>query len=138
VPALPTATEVDAVPTGIRFYGDQLLVTFLTGAPFADGEAVVRSVNPVTGEIRPFINGLTTATDVILRSTSTGTQFFVTEFRTILQGGRPGQLIQYDSPEGKVIANQLSGPNGMAIDPVTADVFVAEYVAGRITQVHLQ
>jgi hypothetical protein len=138
VPALPTATETDSVPTGVRFYGDELLVSFLTGAPFAEGEAVVRSVNPVTGEIRPFINGLTTATDILHRSTSAGNQFFVTEFRSTLQAGRPGRLIQFDSPEGRVIADQLMGPNGMVLDPTTGDLFVTEFVAGRITQVHVQ
>jgi hypothetical protein len=138
VPALPGVTEIDAVPTGIRFYGDQLLVTFLTGAPFAEGEAVVRTVNPVTGEVRPFINGLTTATDVLHRSTAAADQFFVTEFRSILRPGEPGRLIQFDSPQGRVIADQLMGPNGIAQDPATGDIFVTEFLAGRITQVRLQ
>ncbi len=143
VPALPTATVTDAVPTGVRYYGAELLVTFLTGAPFAEGQAVVRTVNPVTGEVGPFISGLTTATDVLHRVAPTGNQFFVTEYRSILQGGRPGRLIQYDSPQGRVIADQLIGPNGMAQDPATGDIFVAEFggnapAQGRITQVRLQ
>src|SRR5438552_2441663 len=55
VPALPTVTETDPVPTSVRFRDGQMLVTFLTGAPFAQGEAVVRSINPATRQIQPFI-----------------------------------------------------------------------------------
>ena len=137
VPPTPTLTETDAVPTSVRFYGDEMLVTYLTGAPFAEGEAVVRIVNPVTRGIRQFINGLTTATDVLVRERPGRSQFFALEARTQLGRG-PGRLIQYDTAEARVIADQLTGPTGMAQDPATGDIFVVEYSAGRITQVKLQ
>jgi hypothetical protein len=137
VPPIPTQTETDAVPTSVRFYGDEMLVTYLTGAPFAEGEAVVRIVNPVTRGIRQFINGLTTATDVLVRERPGRSQFFALEARTQLGRG-PGRLIQYDTAEARVIADQLAGPTGMAQDPATGDIFVVEYSAGRITQVKLQ
>jgi DNA-binding beta-propeller fold protein YncE len=130
------APETDPVPTSARFRGDQLLVTFLTGAPFTQGDAVVRSVNTTTRQTEPFINGLTTATDLLQRETSAGPQFFVSEFRSVLFGPPPtGRIVQFDSPEGKVIVDNLQGPTGMAQDPVTGEVFVTEFVAGRITRV---
>ena len=131
----PTLTETDAVPTSVRFYGDEMLVTYLTGAPFAEGSE--RIVNPVTREIRQFINGLTSATDVLVRERPGRSQFFALEARTQLGRG-PGRLIQYDTAEARVIADQLTGPTGMAQDPATGDIFVVEYSAGRITQVKLQ
>jgi glucose/arabinose dehydrogenase len=47
----------------------------------------------------------------------------------------PGQLLQYDSPEGRVIADGLESPTGIAVDPATGDVFIAEQTAGRISRV---
>jgi hypothetical protein len=99
--------------------------------------AVVRIVNPVTRQIQPFINGLTTLSDVLVRERPGRAQFFALEVRTPMGKG-PGRLIQFDSPEGRVIADQLSGPTGMAQDPATGDIFVAEFSSGRITQVRLQ
>ena len=136
VPALPTVTETDPVPTSVRFRDGQMLVTFLTGAPFAQGEAVVRSINPATRQIQPFINGLTTATDVLYRDSAAGTQFFVSEFRSVLLGPPPtGRIVQFDSPTGRVIVDNLQAPTGMAQDPVTGDIYVTEFVAGRIMRV---
>ena len=97
---------------------------------------MVRSVNITTRQIEPFINGLTTATDLLQRETPAGSQFFVSEFRSVLFGPPPtGRIVQFDSPVGKVIVDNLQGPTGMAQDPVTGEVFVTEFVAGRITRV---
>jgi hypothetical protein len=139
VPPSATDTQTDPVPTSVRLYGDELLVTFLTGTPYAQGEAVVRSVDSAMRQIRPFINGLTTATDIIYRQTSVGPQFFVSEYRSALIGvPRSGRVIQFDSPQGRVILDQLDGPTGLVQDPATSDVFVTEFGAGRITQIKLQ
>ncbi len=123
------------MPTSVRFYGDEMLVTYLTGAPFAEGSE--RIVNPVTREIRQFINGLTSATDVLVRERPGRSQFFALAVRTPVGQG-PGRLIQYDTAEARVIADQLTGPTGMAQDPASGDIFVVEFSAGRITQVKLQ
>jgi hypothetical protein len=58
-------SEAEAIPASIRFFGDQLLVTFLTGYPFPTGAAQVRIVDPATGSDSPFITSLTTAMDVL-------------------------------------------------------------------------
>lgn len=139
VPPTPTLTDTDSVPTSARFFGTEVLVTFLSGAPFAENSAMVRAVNPATREIRPFINFLTTATDLIFRETPTGTQFWTLEYRSALRGApNTGQLIQYDTPVGRVIATGLQGPTGLAQDPATGDIFVAENAGGRITRVRLR
>jgi hypothetical protein len=131
--------ETDPVPTSARFRGDQLLVTFLTGEPFTRGAAGVRNLNTATRQVEPFITGLTTATDLIYRETSAGPQFFVSEFRSVLLGPPPtGRIVQFDSPQGKVIVDNLQGPTGMAQDPVTGDLYVTEFVAGQITRVSPQ
>jgi len=100
---------------------------------------MVRIVNPVTREIRPFINLLTTATDLVQRDTPAGPQFFVVEYRSSLAGApMSGRVIQFDSPVGRVIFDRLQGPTGMIQDPATGDLFVAEFEGGRITQIKPQ
>lgn len=139
VPPAGTVTETDSVPSSARFRGDEVLVSFLTGAPFADGQATISTVNPQTRQIGPFITGLRTVTDFLYRDTPAGPQFFVCEFRSTLVGAPgSGRVIFYNSPQGRVVAEGLQGPTGLAQDPATGDVFVTEFLAGRITRIRLQ
>lgn len=134
----PTA-QTDPVPTSVHTFGDQLLVTFLSGAPFVQGSAGVRIVDPATKTVNPFIGLLTTSTDLLIRDNGSKLQFWVSEFRHFLVGvPNSGRILEYDSPQGKVIADGLQGPTGMAQDPVTGDIFVAENGGGRISRVRLQ
>src|SRR5262249_36735608 len=129
----------DAVPTSARFYGGEVLVALLSGDPFGIASAGVEIVNPETREIRQLIPMLTTVTDILYRDTSAGPQFFVCEYRSSLVGmPNSGRVLQFDSAQGKVIADQLQGPTGLAQDPVSGDIFIAENRGGRITRIRLQ
>ena len=55
----------DAVPTGIRVHGGQLLVTLLTGFPFAEHTSTVEEVDPETGAHALVLDQLTTGIDVL-------------------------------------------------------------------------
>jgi DNA-binding beta-propeller fold protein YncE len=137
--ATPAGTQTDPVPTGARFYGNRLLVSFLTGGPFTPGAASIQAINPDTREVRQFINLLTTVTDLLVRDAASGLQFFAVEYRHVLVGApNTGQVLQYTSPEGRVIATGLQGPTGIAQDPATGDLYVAENAGGRITRIRLQ
>ena len=63
---------VDAVPDSVRAYGNQLLVTFLTGFPFSNGDSKVLVVDPVTGATAPFISWLNSSIDIVYRSRGNG------------------------------------------------------------------
>lgn len=128
----------DAVPDGLRVYGDQLLVTFLTGFPFAAGRAEVRRIAPGTGAATPFIGGLTTAIDVLPATTRNGAeQFFVLEFSTNFLMNAPGRLLRFDAPTAApaVVASGLISPAGLARDPRTGDIFITEVFTGMIKQI---
>ncbi len=56
---------IEPVPTSIRWHGDQLLVTLLSGAPFIAGLSEIRQVDPDTGDHIALIQGLSSAIDVI-------------------------------------------------------------------------
>lgn len=128
----------DAVPDGIRVFGDKLLVTFLTGFPFAAGRAEVRSVELATGKQATFIGGLTTAIDLLPVKTRLGAdQFYVLEISSNLAQGAPGRLLRFDSQAATpvVIASGLIGAVGITRDNRSGDLFITETFTGRILQI---
>jgi hypothetical protein len=130
--------NVDAVPDSVRLYGDQLLVTYLTGFPFAPGASRVRRVDQVTGAQSDFINNLNSAIDVLpVRHSGNKEQFYVLEFSTNQRQNAPGRLLLFESPTAApvVIAAPLISPTGMARDRQTGDIFIAEMFTGRIMRV---
>ncbi|MEP7365440.1 MAG: ScyD/ScyE family protein [Acidobacteriota bacterium] len=133
---------IDAVPTGAVVVGNQVLVSMLSGFPFLPGNGSVRAVNitasPVT--VDPWITGLNSAIDIGYRTVSGANRFFVLGFSSNMLGQPPGagQLWQYDSPAGKVIANDLIAPTGMAVDQTSGDIFIAEVETGNIKKVTVQ
>ena len=129
---------VDAVPTSVRIYGNQLLVSFLTGFPFASGNARVLAVN-TDGRTEPFIFGLTSATDVLVRTRTTGQrQFFVLEFSANQSAtpAPPGRLLRYDTADPQVAAGGLITPVSMAYDPATQELYILE-LRGQILRLQL-
>jgi hypothetical protein len=130
---------LDAVPTSVRIYGNQLLVSFLTGFPFVPGNARVLAVNPELGTAEPFIFGLTSATDVLWRRRADGSsQFLVLEFsqNQSAQSPPPGRLLRFDSPQAQVAAAGLITPVSMAFDETTQDLFILE-LRGQILRLHI-
>ncbi len=130
---------LDAVPTSVRIYGDQLLVSFLSGFPFVNQGTRVSVVTPSTGTVEPFLNFLTSAVDVLWRTRSNGQrQFFALEFSTnqAATPAAPGRLIRYDTYEGQVMIEDLRAPVSLAYDPATQDLLILE-LTGRILQLRL-
>ncbi len=133
------APMIDAVPTSVRVYGEELLVSFLTGFPFAPGNARVVALNPKTGTTTPFINQLTSATDVLWWTRPNGRpQFFVLEFSANQSAtpAPPGRLLRYDSPEPVVAAAGLITPVNMVLDEATQELFILE-LRGQILRLKL-
>ncbi|HZS06453.1 MAG TPA: ScyD/ScyE family protein [Blastocatellia bacterium] len=130
----------EAVPDGIRFFNNQLLVTLLTGFPFPAGKAEVRRAGTEPGGSSTFIGGLTTAIDVVpVKTRAGGEQFYVLEFSTnfLAQPQAPGRLLRFDSPTGspQIVATGLISPSGMTRDPKSGDIFITEVFTGRIMRV---
>lgn len=143
-PPIPNPTPIgppvlDAVPTSVRVYGNQVLVSFLSGFPFAPGNARVLAVNAETGATEPFIFNLTSVTDVLWRSRPNARpQFFVLEF-SLNQSANPappGRLLRFDTAEPQVAAAPLITPVSMAFDEATQDLFILE-LRGQILQLHI-
>jgi len=141
-PLFPTLGPpfLDVVPDGVRLIGKSLLVPFLTGFPFAPGNAEIRKIRLVNGANEPFIGGLTSAIDVLPVADQAGqNRFFVLEFSANQLAGAPGRLSRYDQPDSApaVLVNNLVSPTNLVRDEVTGDLFVTEIFPGRITRVHV-
>ena len=131
---------LDSVPTSVRIYGDQVLVSFLTGFPFIPGTARVLSVNPETRTAENFINFNTSAVDILWRDAGgTRPQFFVLEFSQNQSAtpAAPGRLVRYDTVQGEVVLTDLRGPTSLAYDAATKDLFILE-ISGRILRLRLE
>lgn len=134
------APMVDPVPTQVRpFLQNQLLVSYLTGFPFAPGAARIMLVNPSTGATSQFIYDLTSCTDFWVRTRgSQRPQFFVLEFSANQSAAQPppGRLLRYDTAESRVAATGLIAPVGLAFDEATDEMFILE-LTGRILKLKI-
>lgn len=126
----------DFVPTSVRAYSGGLLVTRLTGFPFAQGRAAVSFVDVENRDFQPFIASLTAAVDVLVQERpGERTRFYTLEFSSDFLANGPGQLMRYDSPTGEAIDSNLAGPTSMALDPATGDIYVTEIATGNIVKI---
>ena len=129
---------VDAVPTSVRIYGDSVLVSFLSGFPFASANGRVLIVNPETGAADPFIFNLTSVTDVLWRPRpGDRPQFFVLEFSANQSANPapPGRLLRFDAA-GPQVAGTFITPVSMVFDEATSELFVLE-LRGQIQQLKI-
>jgi len=126
---------VEPVPDSVRLFGDQLLVTLLTGFPFPVGNSQVRAVDIAAGTSAPFITNLTSAIDVLPAGDG---GFLTLEFSTdMLNPSAPSRLSYYSNPSGTptVLANCLITPTSMARDEETNNLYVTEIFTGRVMKV---
>lgn len=127
----------DAVPTGITYSEKRLLVALFRGVPFAPGTSVVEQVDPITGDQKEFITGLTSAIDLKTMRDRGSTDYLGLQFSSVgpFLGG-PGLVLRFASPSsaGAVVTNCLTAPTSMALDEKTGTLYVTE-LGGRIVAV---
>lgn len=131
---------MENVPTTIRWNGDQLLVTLLSGAPFIPGLSQVRQVDPVSGANSTVIQGLSAAVDVIpLTSDDASAGFLTLEFDLNFPAPGPGRL-QFFSGVGAnpvVLAGCLTTSTSMILDRKSGRVVITELATGRLVTLEL-
>jgi hypothetical protein len=137
IPVGPPVT--DTVPNRLLPWGDGLLVIEMTGFPFAAGNGRIEYLDPRTGEMQPFLNGLTMPIDVATQQTSgPRPRIFTLEFSTAFLNTPPGpgRLMMYDTPEGKAIKSDLVTPSGLAITD-QGEIYITELGTGRLLRVRV-
>lgn len=134
---------IENVPTTIRWNGDQLLVTLLSGAPFNPGFSQVRQVDPDTGANAPIIQGLSAVVDVTPlfqdESPLTPVGFLTLEFDVNFPAPGPGRLQFFTPPNvtPTVLADCLTTSTSMVFDRKGNRLVVAELATGRLVALQL-
>lgn len=133
---------VEAVPSSIRRYGANVLVTMLSGFPFPIGGSKIFYVNTATGKASTFIGGLTSAIDVTPIRRNGTTSILTLEFSADMLAqpqALPGRLKLYANRTAtpSVIADCLITPTSMAKDVSNGSVYVTEIFTGRVMRVTL-
>ena len=125
----------EAVPTSIKACGGLLLVSLLSGGPFAPYNASISAVNPITGENHTYIANLNAAIDVECAARpSNDPSFFVLEY-SVNQGATPlppGRVLRYDSPNPTVWLDGLNTPTSLALDESTGTAYIVSRSDGKI------
>ena len=132
--------QIENVPTSIRWDGDQLLVTLLSGFPFIAGLSQVRAIDPDTGGNVALISGLASAIDVIPLTDDDRTVGYLTlEYSLAHLGGGPGRLQVFDASATPitVVTDLLPTPSSMIYDRHSNSVTIAELIPGRLVTIPL-
>jgi hypothetical protein len=144
-PPTPNPTPVgprliENVPTSIRWEGDRLLVTLLSGFPFIAGLSEVRTLDPDTGDNFALITGLGSAIDVIPLTEDGETVGYLTlEYSLAHLAGGPGRLMVFDAwgDPIAILNDELITPSSMVYDPRSGTVIVAEINPGGLVLIPL-
>lgn len=135
-PAFPAlgGPVVEAVPSGIHVTDETVYVALLRGFPFAQGTGAVLAVDRRSGEVMPFLEGLTTATDVVIHEGAS----YVLELSGDLLSGAPGRVLRFASPTAapgtetpEVLAPVVIGGTGLAMG-ADGRLLVVESFTGRL------
>jgi hypothetical protein len=142
-PRLPAGPPfIENVPTSIRWDGDELLVTLLSGAPFfIPGYSQVQQVDPDTGAITPLIAGLSAAIDVApLRAHGCDTGHLTLEFNLNFPAPGAGRLQYFSAPDATpiVLADCLTTSSSMVVDRKGDRVVLSELATGRLMALELR
>lgn len=138
VPAVPPFME--NVPTSIRWNGDQLLVTLLSGAPFIAGFSQVRQIDPVSGANTPLVQGLSAAIDVTpLYDGDAPAGFLTLEFNLNFPAPGPGRLqfVSGANATPVIVSGCLTTSSSLVLDRKSDRLVIAELATGRLVTLPL-
>jgi hypothetical protein len=127
----------EAVPNSIQLLAGRLMVTLLTGFPFATGNSKVMLVDPTSGSAEVLLENLTNTIDIAWRSRFFGgVDFYVLEFSTDLLNNAPGRLKLINAGDSSVVADKLPGPSSMVLDNSASTLYILTK-SGSILQLDL-
>jgi hypothetical protein len=128
----------EAVPDSIFANGNHLLVSLLSGVPFAHGASRIMDVDPATGAAAPFVTSLDSAIDVT-RSALTG-QYYVLEFSAALSvtPPQPGRLRSFDGSNLSTLVEPLVTPTSMVLDDAAGKLYITSLALGNIVTVDIR
>lgn len=143
IPPIPSSAPgppvSDPVPNAITPYGNDLLITQLTGFPFTTGVSRVSLFDTRSRTLTPFITSLTNAMQVLyIPRGAERPRFLVLEFSNnfLSTPPGPGRLLLYDTAAGRPLVEGLPAPTSMDYDSTSGEVFITD-LTGRLVSVKL-
>jgi hypothetical protein len=137
-PGPPTS---EAVPTSVHVYGNHLLVTLLSGAPFVPGASRVMEIDTDTNTATTFIASLSSSLDLAYRVKADGApQWFVLEYSLSTLAApspAPGQLLVFNNPAGQPAATGLTAPTSIVLNDSTGDMYILSRTDGTILKTNV-
>jgi hypothetical protein len=131
---------MEVVPTSIRWNGDQLVVSLLSGFPFPAGTSQVVGIDPQTGARTPLIAGLSSAVDVIpLRQDDELVGYLALEYSLAHLAGAPGRLQLFDASgtSSTTLATGMVTPASMVYDRKAGQVVIGLISVGQLVSIQL-
>ena len=130
---------IEAVPTGIEYVDEQLLVTLFRGVPFAPNTSAVVQIDPLTGSQSPFITRLKTAIEVLQIDGATDPDYLVLQNSSGLAPffAGPGVVLRFDTPASTptLVADCFARPTAMLLDDKSGTLYVTELLTGRLLSI---
>ncbi|HLU37248.1 MAG TPA: ScyD/ScyE family protein [Thermomicrobiales bacterium] len=123
-----------AVPTGIVYDGERLLVSCLPGFPMPDGEGRILELGS-DGSTSLLVSGLTTVVDLQLspRGDLVASQFGAFSLESGF-AANAGSIVRIDGTEIDTLVTGLSHPAGIAFGP-GGDLYVTAMTDGQVLKV---
>jgi hypothetical protein len=131
---------MEVVPTSIRWNGDQLIVSLLSGFPFPAGTSEVVGINPQTGARTPLIAGLSSAIDAIaLYQDVNLVGYLALEYSLAHRAGGPGRLRLFDAAGTSftTVADGLVTPASLNYDGKTGEAMIGLINPGQLISIPL-
>ncbi len=143
LPGAAGPPSVEAVPTGIAYFGGEVLVALFSGGPFLPGLSRIKAVDPVTGDQRDFITGLRTAIDIQPVRKHGDTDYLVLENNfapapPFPPTGAGVKLLETPGSSGTLVSScMLDRPTSMSLDRKSGTLYVTELLQGTVVKVPL-
>ncbi|QKZ15575.1 ScyD/ScyE family protein [Spirosoma sp. KUDC1026] len=117
IPGIPNPTavgppNVQAVPTGVAFDGQKLLVTTLLGFPFPAGKARIYQVD-MAGNVSLFQEGYTSLVDILLGADKRPIVLSVAQFGQMGPTPNTGTITQFASGQNTTLLSGLNLPTDL-------------------------
>jgi hypothetical protein len=139
IPGIPNATTVgppvvQAVPTGIAFDGQKLLVTTLLGFPFPANKARIYQVD-LAGTVSLYQEGYTSLVDILLGADKRPIVLSVAQFGQTGPTPNTGTITQFANGQNTTLLSGLNIPTDLESGTAANIFYVTSLASGKIQKI---
>ncbi|GAB3748147.1 ScyD/ScyE family protein [Spirosoma pomorum] len=125
--------NVQAVPTGVAFDGQKLLVTTLLGFPFPAGKARIYQVD-LSGNVSLYQEGYTSLVDILLGADKRPIVLSVAQFGQTGPTPNTGTITQFVNGQNTTLISNLNLPTDLEVGAANT-YYVTSLASGKIQKI---